>query len=472
MKPNLTNVTLCIIDCKNYGEAISAIRKSLYQCDFAKAIFLTDIKAVNPNFPFEIVKIDKISSKDGYSKFVIKELDKHFDTDFVLICQHDGYVISGESWDEDFLNYDYIGASWLESDGYNVGNGGFSLRSKKLQHILATDDFIQSNHSAEDVTICRLYRPYLEEKYGIKFAPAEIADKFSYELREPIQPTFGFHANFHKPFRKTVVVKRTGALGDIVALEPLLEYYHKKGYKVAIDIPLNLAMIYSQHYFLVHHISQLDSRVSYELIDLDSSYESNPKQLHLQSYYDEAGITDGVIRNPKLHFEINQQNKLFADKYAILHIDNRDQQGRNIYGVDWEAVVEELKSRGLIVIQVGMSEHEPIEGAIEMRTVTLNMLLYLVAGAELFIGIDSGISNIAVAKNIPSIIFAGAVNPEYIYPDLSNVTVVYKGKCCDKEFCWHEVISTIGQDCYIDKETPPCTQFTTQMAIDAINKTL
>lgn len=470
MKPNLTNVTLCAIDCKNYGEAISALRKSLYQCDFAKAIFLTDIKAYNPNFPFEIVKIDKIASKEDYSQFVIKELHKYVDTEYVLLIQHDGYVLSGDSWDKDFLNYDYIGAAWLYTDGKNIGNGGFSLRSKKLLKALGEDDFIEAT-DPEDQAIGRLYRDYLIKKYGIKFAPEDVADKFSFELREPVCSTFGFHGNFHKPFRKTVVIKRTGALGDVVALEPLLEYYHSKGYKVAIDIPLNLAMIYSQHYFKVYHISQLDTRVPYELINLDGSYEENPKQLHLQSYYDKAGVADGVIRNPKLHFEVNEQTKIFRDKYAILHIDNRDQAGRNIYGVDWVAVVEELNRRGFLVIQVGMSAHEQVQGAIDMRTMTLNLLLYVVAGADLFIGIDSGISNIAVAKNVPSIIFAGAVNPSYIYPDLTNVTVVYKGKSCDKEFCWHEIVSTTGQPCYIDEQNPPCTQFTTQMVIDALNET-
>jgi len=135
-----------------------------------------------------------------------------------------------------------------------------------------------------------------------------------------------------------------------------------------------------------------------------------------------------------------------------------------------EYVVKVLKDEGLVVIQVGMSEHETIPGAIEMRTVTLNMLLYLVAGAELFIGIDSGISNIAVGKNIPSIIFAGAVAPEYIYPDLSNVTIVSHGKVCDNQRCWHDVVGgTTGKECYIDAGKPPCTQFTTQMVINAIN---
>lgn len=473
MKPKLDNVTLICIDCVNYGEAISAIKKSQYQCDFSKTLFLTDIKAYNPNLPFEIVKIDKIGSKEDYSRFVIKDLYKYVETDYVLLIQHDGYVLNGESWGEDFLNYDYIGAPWLYVDGKNVGNGGFSLRSKKLLKALSEDDFIQAT-DPEDQAICRLYRDYLVKTYDIKFAPEEVADKFSFELREPICKTFGFHGKFHEPYRETVVVKRTGALGDIVAAEPLLEYYHKKGCRVVIDSPLHLAMIYSQHRFPVFHISQItDKRIPLTIIDLDGSYEANPKQLHLKSYYEKAGIDDGEIKNPKLHFPIDNSNKLFPNPYVVIHNDIRDQPGRNIYGVDWAEVVKELNQKGKVVIQAGMSEHEDIEGAIQMKTVTMNMLLYLIAGADAFIGIDSGISNVAVGLNVPSIIFAGSVNPEYIYPDLSNVEVIHNHPCCDEKYCWHNVVGgTTGKDCYINIDAPPCTLYTTQSVFEKINKIL
>lgn len=470
----LDNCTLCIIDCKNYGQAIQAIRKSQNQIEFTRTIFLTDIEAHNPNFPFEIIKIDKITSKAEYSRFVIKELYKHITTDYVLLIQHDGYILDGNQWDEKFLGSDYIGASWLESDGYNVGNGGFSLRSKRLQNILATDDFIQSVHSAEDVVICRVYRTYLEEKYGIKFAPEELADKFSFELREPCQKTFGFHGNFHKPYSPTIVIKRTGALGDVVALEPILHYYHKKGYKVAIDIPINLAMVYSEHYFKVYHISQLtDGRIPYTVVDLDGAYEEKPKQLHLKSYYEKAGITDGEIRNPKLNMAVDDSTRMFK-RYAVLHIDERDQPHRNIYGVDWEKVVEYLGQYGITVIQAGMSAHEEVIGAIQMRTVTMQMLMYLVGGACMFIGIDSSISNIAVALNIPSIIFMGSVNPEYIYPDLSNTLIVSNHSkekpICSQVMCWHNSITTTGQDCVEDIDSPPCTRYSTEQTINKITE--
>ncbi len=457
----------------NYGEAISALRKSLVQIEPAKTLFLTDIKAHNPNFPFEIVKIDKISSKAEYSEFVIKKLFFFIETDFVLICQHDGYVLDGNSWDDRYLDYDYIGAPWLESDGYNVGNGGFSLRSKKLQYILGTDEFIQSHHSAEDVTICRLYRPYLEEKYGIKFAPEELADKFSFELREPCQKTFGFHGKFHEPYKQSVVVKRSGALGDIIATEPLLEYYHKKGFNVIIDMPVHLCMFFGTHFFPVKHVSQVDERIlkNAKIIDLDMSYENNPKQLHLQSYYDIAGIQDGDVRNPKLRFPIDETNKLFK-RYCVLHIDRRDQTYRNIYGVDWSEVIDKLNRLDYTVIQVGQYEHEEVSGAVQMKTNTTSMLLYVIAGADFFLGIDSGPAAMAVAMGVKSAIFFGSVDAKVIHPDLSNVEVIEYESPCDTPKCWGESIGTTGKPCVVNEYAPPCTQYTTKMVIDSLNKML
>lgn len=472
MKPKLNNVSVCIIDCVNYGEAISALRKSMYQVDFAKAIFLTDIQAYNPNFPFEIVKIDKIASKEAYSEFVIKELYKYFDTEFVLLIQHDGYVIDGNAWDDEFLKYDYIGAPWLYTDGKNVGNGGCSIRSYILQLALGTDDFIEAS-DPEDQAIGRLYRDYLIKKHDITFAPEEVADRFSYELREPICSTFAFHGKFHPHYKETVVIRRQGALGDIVALEPVLEYYHNKGCNVVVDIPIHLALVYAKHYFDVKHISQItDGRVPLTRIDLDGSYEANPKQLHLKSYYETAGITDGKIKSPKLNFPIGEHNRLFK-KYFVIHNDQRDQKYRNTYGVNWDHVATILNEKGYTVIQVGLSLNEEIKGAIWMNTPTTNMLLYVIAGASGFVGIDSGPAAIAVACNIPSAIFFGSVDPKVIHPDLSNVQVIELEKVCDTPKCWGDVVGGFtGKECAVDAEAPPCTQYTTQMAIDALNKML
>ena len=103
MKPSLNKVTLICVDCHNYGGAVAAINKSMLQCDFAAVRFLTD-----KEFDFEgieVIKIPPIRSKEEYSKFLIKELYKYFDTEFCLVIQHDGYVLNGKSWQDKFYDY-------------------------------------------------------------------------------------------------------------------------------------------------------------------------------------------------------------------------------------------------------------------------------------------------------------------------------------------------------------------------------
>ncbi|MFZ6848348.1 DUF5672 family protein [Undibacterium sp. RuRC25W] len=76
-----------------------------------------------------------------------------------------------------------------------VGNGGFSLRSKKLQTYLknSTSEITEN----EDVIICQLRRSELE-KQGFKYAPLDIATKFSWEWAGNPGRAFGQHGHSGK----------------------------------------------------------------------------------------------------------------------------------------------------------------------------------------------------------------------------------------------------------------------------------
>ena len=64
---------------------------------------------------------------------MLQELHDHISTAHALCIQWDGYVLNAQAWDASFLDYDYIGSVWPQfGDGHRVGNGGFSLRSKRL----------------------------------------------------------------------------------------------------------------------------------------------------------------------------------------------------------------------------------------------------------------------------------------------------------------------------------------------------
>ncbi len=191
MKPDLRDVTVCTIDSANVALSARALRLSMARCDFADAMFISSQPVEGP---FRTTRIDKMKSLAAYQVFLIKELPALIETPYVLIVQWDGYVIDAGAWQPSFRDYDYIGARWHSfTDGMSVGNGGFSLRSKKLLAALCDPRFTVDSAVNEDLLICRAFRPALESEFGIRFAPNAVANQFSYENIVPNQPTFGFH---------------------------------------------------------------------------------------------------------------------------------------------------------------------------------------------------------------------------------------------------------------------------------------
>lgn len=463
---SLSNITLIIVDCVTYGDAVNAVLQSLKQITPARTIMFTDIDLNNPKI--EIVKIPRINSKKEYSAWMMKELGRQdIQTSHVLTIQADGYCLSGECWEEEFLEYDWIGAVWpQETDGFSVGNGGFSLRSTRLLKILAEDEMIKGLHP-EDAQICRLYRSYLEDKYDIKFAPPKLADLFSFELGQPAQPTFGFHGNFHKPYKEPIVFRRKGGMGDVIGLSPVMEHFHNLGYPIVLDSDYYL--VFGRHFFPVTDYKRFDhERVRHRVIDLNYSYESMPQQLHLKSYFEMCGVKDYKLTRPKLRYDYQESTRLFRDKYIVLHIDDRATAHRNVYGVDWYAVASHLEQLGYLVIQIGHNSRFKV--GIQFNAVNEPFLLYLISGCSYFIGIDSGPSHIAVGLDKKCILTFGSVNPEYIHPDMTGI-IALQAPCPIKEDgCWSMQPGTEGRLCPIDSSRPPCTQLTTEMVLDAIKE--
>jgi tetratricopeptide (TPR) repeat protein len=190
----LPGVTLCCIDTTNHALALRALRQSSAQIRFGRTLFISDREVSAQDLEMEIIA--PLTSRDDYSQFVLKSLASRIDTSHVLLVQWDGYVINPAAWREEFFGCDYIGAQrFWHDDGMRVGNGGFSLRSRKL--LLALEDSRIVLTEAEDLTICRAFRPLLEREHGIRFASEAMADTFAFEAAYPIGKPFGFHGLFN-----------------------------------------------------------------------------------------------------------------------------------------------------------------------------------------------------------------------------------------------------------------------------------
>ncbi len=195
MRLNLPEVTLACVDTRLPELAIEAMQRCRAQIDFGRSVLFTDA-AWQGSVPEGIDRVDLvIDSVPAYSRFMLQGLDAHVQTSHVLVVQWDGYVLDASQWDPRFLDFDYIGAPLRrQPPERTVGNGGFSLRTKRL--LRAMQDPAMSITHPEDTCICHDNRPRLEREHGIRFAPVDLASRFSFERVEPAGPTFGFHGLF------------------------------------------------------------------------------------------------------------------------------------------------------------------------------------------------------------------------------------------------------------------------------------
>lgn len=199
-KVRLHNVELISINTHNPEASVKAIEYSCRGFEFsAKKIFSDRMPYNIVSQDIKHIRVDPFRERHAYSSFVIKELYKHIEAEFVMMIHDDGFIINPHLWQEDFLKYDYIGAPWPGSkeniDHGRVGNGGFCIRSKKL--LEACKDMHVEEDSHDDWMVGVTHNEYLRG-LGFKFAPVTLAMKFSLELpieecEYNLENTFGFH---------------------------------------------------------------------------------------------------------------------------------------------------------------------------------------------------------------------------------------------------------------------------------------
>jgi hypothetical protein len=195
------NITLVCVENRNYELAQEAIQQCLNHMEFADVLVFSDRDDLVPGARHE--KIDKEFKMPDYNNIVAKTLAPHINTDHVLIMQWDSMIYNPKRWTDAFLFYDYIGAFWpWHPQGYQVGNGGFSLRSRRLLDALHSEDLIDPkaayydntpDGTQEDNLMCIRYKDLLASKYKCRWPDPSLAKEFSYELGQWDPDAWGFH---------------------------------------------------------------------------------------------------------------------------------------------------------------------------------------------------------------------------------------------------------------------------------------
>lgn len=192
----LPEVTLVLIETRQNTLGAMAVEECLNKASFGEVlIFTNSVESYGHLFDkMRIVEVEDWPDKVGWSRFNWAGVAPYLRTPFSLLIQWDSWIVNPVCWRPEFLNYDYIGAPWWYSDGRNVGNGGFAIRSTRLLKFLANNlaDF-PCVDALDDDLLCRRYRFALEKK-GFTWAPEKLAWHFAFEHKKPDHLSFGFHA--------------------------------------------------------------------------------------------------------------------------------------------------------------------------------------------------------------------------------------------------------------------------------------
>jgi hypothetical protein len=204
----LDNISLIALTSIRLEETIKALEYSSKDIEFASIKLISDRKPETLSDKISHEFCPKMSNIDEWNYAAIYELPKHVETEFCILIHDNGFIVNVDSWKDEFLEYDYLGAPWpLPTDNFSYrdinGNiirqgNSVSLRSKKLLDVpikynLEWKPF--HGFTNEDGFICVNYRHvYLED--GCKFGDIDIAKYFSRETElsenKDLEP-FAFH---------------------------------------------------------------------------------------------------------------------------------------------------------------------------------------------------------------------------------------------------------------------------------------
>jgi hypothetical protein len=204
----LNDVSLITVTSVDVEEHVQALKYSLLEMNFEKAILFSTYNPESSSNDYDFVEIPNMTSVEEWGKFIIFDLYKFITTKHIILIHADGFIVNPSSWDDNFLKYDYIGAPWpIPSDDFSYrdyyGNiirqgNSISLRSYnilKMPSELKMEWGADAGYFHEDGFLCAIKRHILAQN-GIKFAPLRVACKFSHETPIPetkgIKP-FAFH---------------------------------------------------------------------------------------------------------------------------------------------------------------------------------------------------------------------------------------------------------------------------------------
>jgi GT2 family glycosyltransferase/ADP-heptose:LPS heptosyltransferase len=221
-------------------------------------------------------------------------------------------------------------------------------------------------------------------------------------------------------FMERIAICRTGAIGDVIQLTPLLRAIRQENAHAKIHVFTDCPDVLRNNPDVFSIGPASDYRFFYEICDkavnLDLAYELRPELSIIDAYADCAKVP---IVDKRMHVYPGvterewARGQLQGPRWVAIH----PHSGQVWPGKNWNGfneLAKRLHEQRWRVVLVG-SDSSAVESDLDLRgKTTFHQLASIVERCDMFIGVDSAPMNIAQASLVPTVGIFGSTDPAKI----------------------------------------------------------
>ncbi len=226
-----------------------------------------------------------------------------------------------------------------------------------------------------------------------------------------------------RSFQPTFVVRRQGALGDVLLITPIIDALAKRFPGSPIYVETQAVDIFLNNPKVKGAVRGEWRPPGHVLINLDMSYENMPGTHIVEAYRRTASdiLGDELQVDRVTSMPLPEGTVILTDDRTVgIHCEPTTWVGKNWPLDRWAAIIAWLKSEGWRVILVGASRLAHITLGVDedyrMQTSPMDLAAIL-AKCSLFIGHDSFPLHVAQSQGVPVVGLFGATRAEFILTD-------------------------------------------------------
>ena len=270
---------------------------------------------------------------------------------------------------------------------------------------------------------------------------------------------------------KTIAVKRTIGMGDVIQTEPILsalkakypdskltfftsqsrscqavaEYFGSVDEVIGIpeqsltqDI-LNATPPSNEEVVEIDGEMRVEKKEAWKTseinIDLDLAYESRQDSSFIGGYAEVAGMNEQDLSKPSLTFE-SETPTAVSGNYIVLCNEGSGWAGKEWNPESWKALGITLQKLGYQLVETAQNpNYHLFENSIKTDG-SMEQFLQYCQHASAYVGADNGVMHVCATFNVPCFVVAGAAVPSKTYPngDIFEVTADNEFVGCKHKF--------------------------------------